>query len=121
MNRFDNANMIFHHGIEGQKWGVKNGPPYPLNGTTKILTAARDIHSAKKRRKNDGSATTMTDDELKKYVARANLEKQYYEIHNSKKTSKADAFFAYALPISAAAISAADLATRICSLVTASV
>lgn len=21
---------IFHHGIKGQKWGVKNGPPYPL-------------------------------------------------------------------------------------------
>lgn len=22
---------IAHHGIKGQKWGVKNGPPYPLN------------------------------------------------------------------------------------------
>lgn len=21
---------ISHHGIEGQKWGVRNGPPYPL-------------------------------------------------------------------------------------------
>lgn len=21
-----------HHGIKGQKWGVKNGPPYPLEG-----------------------------------------------------------------------------------------
>ena len=20
-----------HHGIKGQKWGVKNGPPYPLD------------------------------------------------------------------------------------------
>ena len=20
-----------HHGVKGQKWGVKNGPPYPLN------------------------------------------------------------------------------------------
>lgn len=24
------SNYISHHGIEGQKWGVKNGPPYPL-------------------------------------------------------------------------------------------
>ena len=21
---------LYHHGIKGQKWGVKNGPPYPL-------------------------------------------------------------------------------------------
>lgn len=24
---------LFHHGIEGQKWGVKNGPPYPLDAS----------------------------------------------------------------------------------------
>lgn len=23
---------LSHHGVEGQKWGVKNGPPYPLSG-----------------------------------------------------------------------------------------
>ncbi|MCI8992270.1 MAG: hypothetical protein HFG80_06010 [Eubacterium sp.] len=22
---------LFHHGIKGQKWGVRHGPPYPLN------------------------------------------------------------------------------------------
>ena len=25
-------NYLSHHGIRGQKWGVKNGPPYPLKG-----------------------------------------------------------------------------------------
>lgn len=24
-----------HHGVKGQKWGVKNGPPYPLTKVTK--------------------------------------------------------------------------------------
>lgn len=23
-------NYLVHHGIQGQKWGIKNGPPYPL-------------------------------------------------------------------------------------------
>lgn len=22
---------LYHHGIKGQKWGIRNGPPYPLN------------------------------------------------------------------------------------------
>lgn len=26
-----------HHGIKGQKWGVENGPPYPLNDTVKAI------------------------------------------------------------------------------------
>ena len=28
---------LYHHGIEGQKWGIRNGPPYPLdsNGDAK--------------------------------------------------------------------------------------
>lgn len=25
---------LSHHGIQGQKWGVRNGPPYPLGGDT---------------------------------------------------------------------------------------
>ena len=25
-------NRLYHHGILGQKWGVQNGPPYPLRG-----------------------------------------------------------------------------------------
>ena len=24
------ASELYHHGIKGQKWGVRNGPPYPL-------------------------------------------------------------------------------------------
>lgn len=23
-------NELYHHGIEGQRWGVRNGPPYPI-------------------------------------------------------------------------------------------
>lgn len=27
----NSLNELYHHGIEGQKWGVRNGPPYPLS------------------------------------------------------------------------------------------
>lgn len=30
----DYRNYISHHGIKGQKWGVKHGPPYPLEKAT---------------------------------------------------------------------------------------
>lgn len=35
---------LVHHGIKGQQWGVRNGPPYPLSD--------RQIEKYKKKRKN---------------------------------------------------------------------
>ena len=28
-------NSLSQHGVEGQKWGVMHGPPYPLTGENK--------------------------------------------------------------------------------------
>lgn len=36
---------LAHHGIEGQKWGVRNGPPYPLSA---------EDHSAREKKLNNG-------------------------------------------------------------------
>ena len=36
------GNNLSHHGIKGQKWGVRNGPPYPLH-QTREYNAAKDI------------------------------------------------------------------------------
>lgn len=37
-------NELMHHGIPGQKWGVKHGPPYPLDAKT-----SRDIRIERKQ------------------------------------------------------------------------
>lgn len=39
-------NVIEHHGIKGQKWGVRNGPPYPLDKNKKSDTIVRDAINA---------------------------------------------------------------------------
>ncbi|MCI8993386.1 MAG: hypothetical protein HFG80_11810 [Eubacterium sp.] len=33
---------LYHHGIKGQKWGVRNGPPYPLDKSGKHDTIIKD-------------------------------------------------------------------------------
>ena len=35
-------NVLAHHGIKGQKWGVRNGPPYPLDKSQKSDTIVGD-------------------------------------------------------------------------------
>ena len=47
---------LYHHGIQGQKWGVQNGPPYPLGS---------DV-STGKRLKNLFSKKELTEEEIKK-------------------------------------------------------
>lgn len=31
----NSISTLQHHGVKGQKWGVKNGPPYPLKDKVK--------------------------------------------------------------------------------------
>lgn len=57
-----------HHGIKGQEWGVRHGPPYPLNSGygSSSITTTDDIKSSKLSRKtlseiNDISCITYED------------------------------------------------------------
>lgn len=42
------SDYLFHHGILGQKWGTRNGPPYPLKGGDYTQTEKHAIEKARK-------------------------------------------------------------------------
>lgn len=41
-------NELYHHGVKGQEWGVRNGPPYPLNATGKALLKQQKLMQKQK-------------------------------------------------------------------------
>lgn len=72
--------FLAHHGIIGQKWGEKNGPPYPLDSSQKSAAekkkgksdAQKETERAKKiASKNRG---TLTDEELSEKIRRLEAE-----------------------------------------------
>lgn len=60
-------NELYHHGVAGQKWGVRNGPPYPIKRVT-TRTKAKDT--------NDIYSTLSLDDK-RKVTARKDPPKQF--------------------------------------------
>ena len=54
-------NELYHHGIKGQRWGVRNGPPYPLSSK---------VHASVVKRKRRGKvgAYIANNWEMKNYT-----------------------------------------------------
>ncbi len=65
-------NELYHYGILGQKWGVQNGPPYPLSKSSMSSSEKKHYNvSAKEVKKN---MDQMTDDELRKAINRIQMQ-----------------------------------------------
>lgn len=39
----DGSDYLIHHGVKGQKWGVRNGPPYPLENVRNRLVGYKSL------------------------------------------------------------------------------
>lgn len=68
---------ISHHGILGQKWGVKHGPPYPLDSKTAKRVAGQKVTV---------NIRDLSDEDLKKIVQRLNMEKQLKDLTKDQKS-----------------------------------
>lgn len=48
MVRYEHCNELMHHGIKGQQWGKRNGPPYPLSeGKHKYVINRKKIEKSR--------------------------------------------------------------------------
>lgn len=83
-----NEHYLVHHGILGQKWGKKNGPPYPLD-FDKLSSEERE--KAKEDSINEGDIKTAnknrkyyTNDEINKVIERYNLNTKLSSLSEEK-------------------------------------
>lgn len=89
---------LYHHGIAGQRWGKRNGPPYPLNSSTKSSselkaktkktlsgmservekkkTEMSKVHHERKRE----TIKSISDVELNKRIERMRKENEYSKL-----------------------------------------
>lgn len=75
--------FLAHHGIQGMKWGVSNGPPYPLSDSKhdKVIAKAKDAAKATGNAvKKVGSATVKAAKKVKEYSDKKQAEKKEKEI-----------------------------------------
>lgn len=119
------SNLILaHHGIKGQKWGDKNGPPYPLHDDD-LSAAERKADTGKIDREPGNAGGTvlygspsdrypwgsgvrvktvseMSNDELRKTVERMELENRYKRAQDAQ---RGKSFFEKAVDVTSTASS----------------
>lgn len=85
--KLDSENEIYHHGIKGQKWGKKNGPPYPLGASEHSSAERKEGHKgwskeAKRELKNQngGKSSNKSSNKTKKKSALTDKQKKYIKI-----------------------------------------
>lgn len=88
------GNSLSHHGILGQKWGKKNGPPYPLD-YKKLSAEERELAKADAIRRGDVKEANFnrryfSDQEVKAVMERFNLNGKLKDLDESTQHSRLD-------------------------------
>lgn len=87
-------NELYHHGIDGQKWGVTHGPPYPLS-RAQHRAVVRSQKATEKRnisyRKSKKYAKRMSDEDLNATIDRLRREETYRQLVSKDDIAKSEA------------------------------
>ena len=75
--------VMQHHGIKGQKWGVRRFQ----NADGSLTAAGKQRASAVQKRTDSKNRGTLTNAQLKKKIERLQLEKQLHELTNQEVNS----------------------------------
>lgn len=92
-------NELYHHGIDGQRWGVTHGPPYPLSRAQHRAVVRSAKATEKRNLSYKGSkkySHRMSDEDLNKTIERLQKEETYRRLvskdkEESKKSNAKDA------------------------------
>lgn len=86
--KWNDGTELYHHGILGQKWGVRNGPPYPLKGGSYTPEERRKIYRRRALKPNSIYNKKHFDEVLKKGSTLATLS------YDPNRTKNVDMFYA---------------------------
>ena len=85
------GDSLEHHGIAGQKWGVKHGPPYPLVEGAKKVTYNLGKMTDKTKASVQKKVSSIRVSRAAKKTAKAEAKQAKIDAKNAKKTNIADA------------------------------
>ena len=83
VRKLDSKNELYHHGIKGQKWGDKNGPPYPLGASNHSSTEKKQGSrgwSKEAKRELGNKNGNKTGNKTKKKSGLTDKQKKYIKI-----------------------------------------
>lgn len=78
--------FLEHHGIKGQKWGIRNK-------SLKIKTKAISTFESKKKKSLRAKTASLSDEELAKALKRMNMEQQYINLSTKSSAKKSGQSF----------------------------